>query len=263
MSNFSRNVVLHSGIPKITEPGVELLHKLLGIDINDPKTTWLGTTFGVPRLSSHEDSDGNPLHLLLLFLSIVAYFFYKDLRRTPCYLQYICALIIGFFLFCLYLKWQPWHSRLHLPLFVMFSPISALFLSNCRSKRFVNIIIIILLFSSLPWVLYNRHRPLLGKDSILTTSRIQQYFRNRPHIKTFYEEATQLIVDRDCHSIGLQIGGDDWEYPLWVLLHRNQNNKYHINHVNVHNVSGTILHGDYNPCVLINIGKGGRVIVTP
>ena len=95
----------------------------------------------------------------------------------------------------------------------------------------------LLLGTSLPWVFYNTTRPILGKDNIFTTSRMEQYFTSRPSLADSYKEAVQIISELHCSDIGLIIGGDDWEYPLWVLLREKTNEIIRLEHVNVTNIS--------------------------
>jgi len=40
-----------------------------------------------------------------------------------------------------------------------------------------------------------------------------------------------------CRSVGLAIGGDDWEYPLWMLMQEQSSSKFQIKHVNTSNES--------------------------
>ena len=267
LSNVIRNLGLHigtpiSGVNAITEKGIYLLHRMLGVDVNDSRTTWTGTEFHVQRLSKHEDTAGNPLHLALIVISVAVFASSKQLRKSRDVVKYIVSLITAFLLFCVFLKWQPWHSRLHLPLFVMWSPVIALVVSNLEIKWFSNAILIILVVLSLPWVLQNISRPLIGKNSILNTSRCDQYFNNRTHIKESYYKSSLLINLQQCRDIGLDLGRDDWEYPIWALLRRTTNRIPRIEHINVNNGSGKISGGIFNPCAVLKTDKDEKLFVT-
>ena len=74
ISNAFRNISLHVGTPfknvnRSTETVVNYLHRLLGFDINDRRTTFLNTKFHI-RFSFHEDAAGNLVHLVLILLSL-------------------------------------------------------------------------------------------------------------------------------------------------------------------------------------------------
>jgi hypothetical protein len=144
ISNISRNMALHMGTPwnranALTERVIEVLHTILNKDSNDPKTTYANTSFKVTKASLFEDRAGNALHLLLILFSIVVLLSDKQLRSRSSHLTgFFCALIGGFLLFCFYLKWQPWGSRLHLPLFVLWAPFVAVVLSKARYQYSIN-----------------------------------------------------------------------------------------------------------------------------
>src|SRR5262249_57994022 len=116
-------------------------HARLGLDVEDPETTWPDTHFEVPPYHSflyHEDVSGNFAHLLLLGLLPVGWVAGRcrpprtwspadrslATRGPPAVL--IAVLLGAALTFSLLLRWQPWHSRLHLPWFVMASPLLGL-----------------------------------------------------------------------------------------------------------------------------------------
>jgi hypothetical protein len=242
-SNIVRNFAIHLGTPfklvnqAITE-FVTCLHHLIGLSISDTRTTWGGMPFALDPLNPHEDGTGNLLHLLLICIALIIYVSKKS-THTKVITGYITCLISCFVLFCIYLKWQPWHSRLQLPIFLLWSPIVA---SSLLSIKFFrgrqNFIIHSLFIASLPWVLFSATKPLIAKlhskspyykieENIFNTSRDQQYFMNRPKLLNSYKAVNGK-------NIGLIISGDEWEYPLFPLLNGNSTT---IHHVEVHNQS--------------------------
>ena len=116
-------------------------------------------------------------------------------------------------------------------------------------------LIVVLVLLALPWVFANTSRPLVGQSNIFNTSRIEQYFSNRPRVKNDYIKAAQAIRSKGCSHIGLYMGGDDWEYPLWVLLKEDKNDGARLEHVTVRNVSAlkSSEHpfNNFDPCAVI------------
>lgn len=166
ISNIVRNIGLHIGTPferinAVTEKGIRVLHTLMGIETNDPRTTWAGREFHIPIMSNHEDKAGNAIHLALIIMSVCLALKWGVLRETRSLLHYSIAVTVAFLLVSLFLKWQPWHSRLHLPLFVLRSPFIAIVLSKIPNHRVAVSIATVLVLAALPWVLYNKSRPLL------------------------------------------------------------------------------------------------------
>ena len=266
LSNCIRNVGLHIGTPikqlnAITEKAIYSLHGLLNIDPNDPRTTWAKTKFRMPSISYSEDLAGNPTHLVLIVISIMVLVFWKQLRDSRNLIRYFIALTTAFLLFCVVLKWQPWHSRLHLPIFVLWSPLIGIVLSRTLNSRKASIVILLIILTAIPWILYNKSRPLIRSNNVIVTRRIVQYFMQRPELKDPYNGVANFLNSQTtCEDIGLMSGGDSWEYPFWVLLEKNGVRTIRIEHVNVTNPSGTIPIR-FNPCAIISTLpiKGGEI----
>jgi len=240
VSNVSRNVGLEIGTPfgrvnRASTKAVYALHKLIGISSSDPRTTWEGKEFKVQPTSRHESYAGSPLHLLLLLGSGLVYFSTRQGDRDRS--LYILSVGIGFLVFCGYLRWQPWHNRLHLPLFVLSAPFIGLVLGDrVRNRAIANSCMTVLIVVALPWVFKNKTRPLLGRDSIFTASRTKQYFKDRGGIAA-YVEASKAISGSHCQTVGMILGKDDYEYPLWILLRNQTTGPLWLEHVNVTNES--------------------------
>lgn len=262
-SNITRNVGLHLGTPiesvnNFTEQSILLPHTLLGIDINDPRTTWLGRQFRIPKLSSSEFETTNPIHLFLILLSVILFFIYGRKHDLPGLAGYALTVTAAFLLFCFYLKWQPWHSRLHLPLFVLWSPFIALVLSRICNSRTANLIAAILLVAAFPWVFYNQNHPLIKKNNIFNTAKTDQYFSDSPELREPYIEAAKFLKSQDCTDLGLSFGFDSREYPLWVLLQEKDDKAFRIEHINVKNITAekykTNPFARFSPCLILSDG---------
>jgi hypothetical protein len=261
LSNITRNLALHLGTPSWRinigiDDAIGELHRILNIDINDPRTTWPRQKFQVLKPSLHEDTAGNLLHLSLILVAIFLFFISKEIRSSSALLSYLAALLSGFLLFCTLLKWQPWNSRLQLPLFVLASPFVAAVLFKRLNEKFVITISFALLLSALPWVLFNTSRSLIGDPSVWNRSRFDQYFKNRPEIRDAYLGAAHFLKSKKCSQIGLAMGSNDWEYPFWPLLKTKRSETIRIEHVHVKNGSGslsTLLYfSSFSPCAIIS-----------
>lgn len=280
LSNIIRNICLHIYIPikagkDFVVEMVRLIHTFLGLSISDPRTTWPGTEFKAPVLTSlfHEDSAPNVIHLLTIVGTVILFLKEKIFRSERLSLYLIC-LVSDFLLFCLILRWQPWHSRLHLPLFVLFSAFTGAVLSKALTDQLIqskvlHIVASILILSSLPWVLCNQTRPFVSTLETLTspsryvnifnTSRLDQYFVNRKYLKNSYVEATSLINSSNCSKVGLSLTPNEWEYPLWMLLQKNAHKQYRIEQLNVENISArknqVYPHKDFTSCSTISVQR--------
>jgi 4-amino-4-deoxy-L-arabinose transferase-like glycosyltransferase len=259
VSNVARNLTLHLATPsepanRAIDDAARRLHRVLGIDVNDPRTTWFGWPYEV-RFQMHEDYTGNPLHIWLAFLVMGVCLVHTPLRKQRPLLIYLAAVVGGFVLFASYLQWQPWHSRLHLPLFVLFAPVAGLALAALPLRWIANGVALVLIVATLPWFLANDNRPLAGANSIFTTSRAAQYFANRPYLRESYFEAASVVRAVGCTDVGLVSSHDDWEYPLWIVLRDAAGSPARLEHVFVRNSTSSVANptAAFHPCAIVSI----------
>ena len=126
VSNAIRGISLHIGtsmgqLNETIRDKIESFHAIFDIDLNDRRTTF-SSDFYQNWFSNQEDRAGNPIHLMLIIASVV--FLFRLTKRTN--VQHLApfaiVLITGFLIHCASVKWSVWHSRAHLPLFVLWSP---------------------------------------------------------------------------------------------------------------------------------------------
>lgn len=269
VSNIVRNVALHVGtfgrLNAVLEELIRGLHGLLGLDVNDRHTTWGGTEFHVPSLSFKEDSGGNPIHFFLVVASTLIILLVRPFRERRL-IPYVACVAIGFVLFCSYLKWQPWHSRLHLPLFVLWSPVVGFFLTVVRPRWITYLIFIAIVAGAALSLLHNSSRRLLGPASIWRASRTEQYFTNHPTFLLPYTGAVDFVVRSGCTDVGLALGGNGCEYPLWVLFGARTEQAVRIEHVPVGNLSRVAGAADrfkgFVPCAIIMVSPSHPRVFT-
>ena len=225
LSNIIRNLAMYVGtsisrINGLIVAVVKLLHKILGILPNDPRVTWPpGQVYGLTTPSFNENNASNPIHFGLILASVILIFNQPKLKEFKIVMVYLAATITTFLLLCLLLKFQPWQSRHHLTIFVLFSPIFGLTLSQLSNYKIANYIVVILILMSLPWVFHNKFRPLIAESNIFNSSRNKLYFTSRPSIEFAYNEAVDFVKSQNCTNIGLSFWTKNaWEYPLWVFF---------------------------------------------
>jgi hypothetical protein len=261
-SNLARNAAIHIGTPlpwlnRSIEGAIAKWHALLGADMNDPRTTWRDRSFRVSPPEPSENAAGNPIHLLAIVGSVVVLATSWRWRHDPRVSSYGAALLLGFLLFSLLLKWQPLHSRLQLPLFVLWSPIVGLVLQS--HARLMALAVIAMLVYAWPFLMHNRSHPLLGEQSVFNTGRIEQYFRQGPGIRAEYIGATSFIRSSGCNQVGLMLGWDDYEYPLWALLPQAREGG-RMEHVGVTNSSSLLVTRwpRFTPCAVVVVRGPGE-----
>jgi Dolichyl-phosphate-mannose-protein mannosyltransferase len=248
ISSLMRNLAIELVTPaprisKLEENAILDVHKILGLDPNDPRNTFPQERFAVPTMVSHEDSAANPLQTALLIAATLLLLVSRDLRRSRVAIFTLC-LWAGFILVSWRLSWQPWNSRLHTPFLVLASVPIAIFL-NERRRRFpfcTAAIITALMVMSLFPLLRNAMRPVV--TSSFTRPRSELYFVARPELRSCFAAAIEVLSRTSRHNVGLEFPEDQWEYPLWALA-RSKGLKIRFEHWDVGNAtkSTTIAHG--------------------
>ena len=193
-------------------------HAALGIDPQDPGATWPGSRYSPPLNANHEANANNRWHLAWLAAAVV--FAATSGRRR--WMVYSAGLAGAFLLFCFYLKWQPFLSRLELPLFVLAAPLAGMLLESLRPAWLAVPVCLFLLSNARLPLLENWTRPLRGPHSLWVAARDDAYFNDMGqwNNRASYLRAVELTARSGCDTVGLDISENQIEYPFQALLRR-------------------------------------------
>ncbi len=284
LSQLTRNGVLQLGQLRFlgvrsaaVVGGVSRLHAWLGLDVDDPSISFRRTRFEEARwqLPNHEDTAPSTLHFLLALLSPALLLMGGNAARG---LRRALGLTFAvgwalWVLFCLSVTWMPWNQRLQLPVLILLMVPAAVACSAV--PRFGRAIAVLALVSSVPYLLLNFSRPLLGLDpvshppvwrrlwtgggtgevrSILGTSRWDDYFRNAAGYRKGIEKSLSTIATEcpDGAIVGLRVPESYPEYLLWAGA-RHLGRDFRFRHLGASSGSG-------NACAVIR-GNSGVVEV--
>ncbi len=208
------------------------IHRALGLDPQDPATTWRWSRYEPPRNANHEANANNRWHLLATAVVLAAW------RRDRRCLLYAAALLAAWVLFCFYLKWQPYLARLELPLFVLAAPLGAWLLDAIRPCAAAVLVCLFLLAGARLPATENWTRPLRGPQSLFHTARDANYFNDMGqwNNRASYLESVDLAAGSDCALIGIDISENQLEYPFQALL-RERRPEVRFIHTGVKNAS--------------------------
>jgi len=308
LSNCSKNITDNLSLPidsynRLLHLNIDKFHRLLGISPDDPRNNFGSFKYGV-TFSITEDGVSSPLHTILFILAGLFLVFYKNLKNKKEFLIFYLCIVLGLLFFSLLFKWQPWGNRFFLPLILVSSIISGsvIFMILYKTPYLLNILIILLIFYSLPPVYFNNNKTILPnlisivrrvtkkpqgtltKDiisfkipskyrerifeyydctevgykvkpdlsnikkaqlyelqdslnffslerrTVFSTSRMESYFILQPYLYYKYKKIFDSIP-LSCKKIALSLGGDSYEYPLWVMARKKFGNDVKLGYI--------------------------------
>ena len=225
------------------------LHALLGLNPQDPATTWRWAEFVPPKNANHEADANNRWHLLVLVIALAA-----NLRRRQ-WMLFALGPAGGFLALCFYLKWQPFLGRLELPLFAMAAPLAAAFLDRLRPAVLAIATALFLLSVARLPLMENWTRPLRGPRRLQAIPREQAYFNDMVqwNNRGVYLAAVDRVTQSGCRVVGIDARENQLEYPLQALLLA-RDPAIRFVHTQVGNASAKY-ETTLAPCIGVTIGK--------
>lgn len=207
----------------------------LGYDIEDSRiSAYPGFAEGrACSKSFHHDTAGAQMLLILAGVAVVAGIIlfmikiikkerWSNLRED----MFVIFAAIGAASLFVCIRWQPWGNRLMLPALPFLSLFIVYVLSKWKiNKKLVVVLVSVSLILMMPDAYQSVRKQVVdymepqfeGKD------RFELYFLNRYQMEEPYRAIVERISEADPHSIGLLLGGDDYEYPLWAALKTKEN----------------------------------------
>jgi hypothetical protein len=188
----------------------------LGLDTNSPDLSFPPPPyiFQLMANQTNESSAGNPVQLLIGIVSVLVVFFSAGKKPYP-RRSYALCVVVATLAFLIVLRWQPWITRLQLPIFALCAPLAGCLPIDRQRRRLarmlttaaVGVLAVLLVYAAWPALWSNLLRPLVPPgglaDSIWAKSR---------------EEALSSRAPSCCRRIGRQdyavqhnhsqIGGD-------------------------------------------------------
>jgi hypothetical protein len=258
VSNVVRGGAIHVGTPfpdvnAAAELAVTRSLARLGIDANDPRSTWRQAAFPftVPRAPGDEATAGNPIQLVLIVASCCGIVAWRGRSWDPRAKAYGLSLVLAFLLLSLLFKWRPFLSHWQLPLFVLWSPLVGRFFQEHRRPFMVAALA--MACWALPFLLLSRGHPLIGVNSVLFGERLDQSFRHSERNKAMFAGAAEVVRSVGCSEVGLLTPWFGLEYAVWVTLPEIRAAAGRLEHVGVSNVSARLesRRPEFWPCAVI------------
>jgi 4-amino-4-deoxy-L-arabinose transferase-like glycosyltransferase len=272
LANALRNISLHCGTrSEQLNLRIEKLFRLaiqkIGVRPDDPQQIWLGERFQMNTFSSDEYVAGNPLHLILLSLSIV-FVIWRRSEGVRCGASwYGLGIVMAFLLLSGLLMWTRWSSRYQMPLFVLGSALIGLVLERYFPRRMATAMVIALIPMAALFALANKTRSLVPWSRVddIYHSRSIQYFAHmhQKDAPTFIA-AAEAVKQSNCADIAidsyapvLQTGHTPrsfFVYPLFPLIYTDARPQT-VWYTGVHNSTRRYADGESHrtPCAVVCI----------
>ena len=260
--NVLRNAALHISTPsgrinRLIQTLFRLLIQQLGRDPDDPNSLWTGTLFAINDPDRHEALAPNPHHFGLFVVCLGLLIGLRRWRTNRSWVIYATGVAISFIAFSAVLRWQPWHTRLHMPFFFAACPIIALVLERYAPKAIKPISYFLILMAG-PLVLMNGLRPLMSAGNILDRPRIDLYFQEHDDLKLGFQQLANTFETGFCTDVGVDSELNVLEYPMLALLRPGEGN------IRIRQMGHTLVTARLGPakptqpCAIICLGCAGN-----
>lgn len=163
ISSVSKHVFLHLGF---VSPGnryndflynqLKNVHDAMGVPLDVPR---LGMPFKMNKLNFNEDFAHNFFGVWLILLSIPALFLARLSKTVRWYSR---LTFLSFLVFCFFISYQTYGSRLHIPFFLLASPVIGIIYGAILPTWLSRLLPSLLWITALPFALLSSAHPLLS-----------------------------------------------------------------------------------------------------
>jgi 4-amino-4-deoxy-L-arabinose transferase-like glycosyltransferase len=176
---------------------------------------------------NHEDTAGNPLHLLLFLLAsvILAVTRFHGAGRLGA--AYALSVTAAYILLPTVASAGAgnWGIRYQLPFFVLACPVIAWGLGALPWQRVQAPVAGVLLLSAVPYMVFNNTRPIVGRTpwptrvpSVFAADPSRILLAMAPEAREAFLGVAEGVRQAGCDRVGLRLDSGDLEYALWWLL---------------------------------------------
>lgn len=247
-SNLLNNVALQFQFPFLPEKvTVKYFQKIQEkFNLNSGVCNWDASPgLDFIQFRFNEDYISNPFHFVLII--VLALIFLLKKGKPPNQKIFILLLFGMAFTFCFVLKWQVWHPRLHLPIFVLASTFIALQINNSVVTKFITVTF----FGFAIITLYSNELKPLQDFKIFRLAKSEQAFIIKKEYKLIFEEIGSVL--ENTNKIAFINSSASWEFPFWYFLNNNFDKE--IRSVMVENESNQYKKQDFVPEMIISQRK--------
>ncbi len=229
-------------------------------------TAWLpqgASEFHLTWSWNHEDLAGSPGHVIAIGVVLLLLITLRRRPRPPNVAPYAVAGVGGLVLLTALVAWNPYVVRLHLPFLVVMAPLVGAAVGSWLRPGWLAVLSGLLILLSLPWLLLNQTRPVVGLRprtaiiSVFQAEKVDILFANWLPLRDDFIAATDAVKATGCTQIGLRIDSHDLEYPFWWLLDAPQSG-IRLEHIDPYPHLLRYVAPDFRPCAILCMVCEGR-----
>ncbi len=218
-ANLLRNAAINVDMPFVSQWAKQAVHgiaKFWHIPLDDPRSTF-GQVGGFEILFIPFDEDYAacfPFILLVLLAIVVGWFNRRKINNRPLIVM-LLLMMAGMVLFSAVVKFQPWHMRFQMTLWILMIVIIAMWLQSILRSWALGVLIVLFCAGGILTIGMNRQHPWLGGASIWQVPRIAQMYYKKGLNRYVAEKAIMTaLTTMNCSKVGFLAGGDTWTYPM-------------------------------------------------
>ncbi len=234
---------------------------LLKVEIDDSSISYTGRPFELHGAATYEpDMAVNAVIIIFFTLCFLwgIYRFRKQKNRLG--KEYSMLVSFVFLFFCAVVIWEPWVSRYMVPYMTLLCPMIVYEMEDFGESAWkygqyaLPLVVFMCCVELFGLGVYHAGIAWRGGED-----RFAGYFRNNSSIYPEYNEVCKYLENRNGNSLGLYLGLDSYEYPLWARLDLCMGK---IRHVMVQNESSRFDKAEFVPEYIISDQTGGEEKLT-
>lgn len=209
VSSISKQVFLHLGFVSPNDrynnfmlSRLQKFHQFLDFPLDE---TGMGMPFKMNKLNFSEDYAHNFLAAWIILAAMVIVFFQRPPKVARLYFGLAIA---SFVVFCIFVSYQIFASRLHIPFFVLVAPAIGIIYGSC-SLVFQKILLLVLWLNALPFAFLSAAHPLLSTKWFFT--KVFPVVNKHIRMKVVPENQANLMQESILFASNNKImWGDQW-----------------------------------------------------
>ncbi len=255
--NFLKNLTFNFASDKVGMTRVCIEKFLYGaadffkVDLNDPAISEDGVPFGFPGFPALSCDSAINMFLVVLILIMCLWFVIRYKKEERLVRNYSVCALVAFVVFCSVLRWERFINRYMIAYFALlavFITIQVRDMYEVTKKTKWSFGCYLWLAVILSGSLINYYRQICYLDTLSPFSKTDGYFAYHDANREEYPLMIDVIRKSRSQKIGLVIGRDTYEYPIWGML---SDQDCEIRHIMVENSTGKYEKDDFVPdCIL-------------